>query len=687
MKKKVIRLLAILLVSTLLVFPATTSAAEFEIVEATIAEMQEQMSVGNLTAEELVLQYLQRIDRFDKQGPSINSIITINEQAVEFARQLDAEREKSGPRGPLHGIPIIVKDNFDTENMPTTAGCLCLRNSIPLNDAHQIEKLKEAGAIILAKSNLHEFAFNMTTKSSLGGQTLNPYNLNYYPGGSSGGTGAAIAANFGAAGLGTDTGGSIRVPAAFNSLVGLRPTIGLSSRDGIIPLALTQDTGGPMARTVEDVAHLLDATVGYDERDITTASSINRIPETYTAHLDKDGLSGAKIGVIRELFDSRSTEVNELINEAIEDMKALGAEVIDVQVPYFKEIISYPSLSGWEFKFQLNDYLQSLGDNAPYKSLTEIIESGEYDPSSKNQLIVRNARETLDDEEYKDILLFRTRTSKNGLLKAMADHDLDAFVYPTSTYPAAEIGKGQSTGSNNRLSAFSGFPAISVPAGYTSNGLPVGIEFLAREFEEPTLIELAYAYEQKTLHRKAPETLQMPAVDKAKLQARLAEIHDENLIEAYYTELSWEALQVALTEAQNKLDNPYVTQLEIDEALVNLNNARNVLEERVPISANRIKELVEHFETEGEFTNAKAAVSLKIHLTAVNNYENQKAAEKVIKHMKSFKVVLDQQKENKLISDKAFNKLQSEADKLIQKWESHNVLSGYFQSGTLDRVS
>jgi len=478
----------------------------FEPTEATIMEIQAAMDAGKLTAKALVQMYLDRIEKYDDQGPAINAIISVNPHALEIAEALDKERAEKGPRSLLHGIPVIVKDNYDTADMPTTAGCVCLKDSLPPDDAYQIYKLKEAGAIILAKANLAEFAFTYLTHSSLGGQTLNPYDLTRYPGGSSGGTGAALAANFGVVGLGTDTGGSIRVPSAFNSLVGIRPTIGLASRDGIIPLALTQDVGGPMARTVEDAAIVLDVISGYDPSDVATARSVGEIPASYTSFLDKDGLQGARIGVVRALF-GENEEVVSVVDTAVEDMKKMGATVIDVEIPNLDEILSYPSLSTWEFKFQLNEYLESLGDRAPYRSLNEILASGEYDPSIESSLKERNQRESLDAEEYKDILLYRTKLTQDSLLKVMADYDLDALVYPTTTEPPAKIGEEQATGGNNRLSPYSGFPAITVPAGYTATDrLPVGIEFLGRAFSEPVLIKLAYAYEQGTLHRIPPES-------------------------------------------------------------------------------------------------------------------------------------------------------------------------------------
>lgn len=476
----------------------------FNLSEATIAEMQTAMEQGKVSSVTLVQLYLARINRYDDQ---LNAILTVNDKAVETARALDEERKTQGSRGPLHGIPIIVKDNYDTADMPTTAGCVCLKDSIPDDDSEQVARLKAAGAIIIAKANLDEFAFNITTSSSLGGQTLNPYNPGHYPGGSSGGTGAAIAANFAAAGLGTDTGGSIRIPSSLNSLVGIRPTIGLSSRDGIIPLALTQDVGGPMARTVADAAAVLEATAGYDAKDLVTTQSLGRVPDSYLSYLDKEGLRGARIGVVTQLLEgtkAEQKEVNDIVLQAVKDMEKLGATAVDIEIPNYEAIMKFPSLSGWEFKFQLNNYLESLGDDAPYHSLEEIIASGEYMESHKSSMEARQARETLDDNEYRKIVLDRTKLTQESLLKVMAEHDLDALIYPTSAEPAGKIGEGQNSGVNNRLSPFSGFPAITVPAGFTNGGLPVGVEFLGKAFDEGTLIKLAYSYEQGTLHRKAP---------------------------------------------------------------------------------------------------------------------------------------------------------------------------------------
>ncbi|MEC0370180.1 amidase family protein [Paenibacillus chibensis] len=477
----------------------------FQLTEATIADMQKAMETGRLTSEKLVQQYLDRIAKYDHQGPSLNSILTLNAKALDTARQLDMERAATGERSPLHGIPVIVKDNYDTYDMPTTSGNIGLKGVTPPDDAAQVKKLRDAGAIIIGKANLHEFAFGYTTVSSMGGQTLNPYDPTRVPGGSSGGTAAAVAANLAAVGMGTDTGGSIRIPSSFNSLVGIRPTVGLSSRDGIAPLALTQDTGGPIARTVADAALILNATAGYDPHDIATAKSVGFVPKDYTDYLDKDGLKGARIGIVREVFGS-DAEVNSVASRAIEEMKAAGAILVDnVQIPNFDIINKYGSLSAWEFKFQFNDYLKSLGDAAPYKSLDELIASGKYDPSIKKALIDRNNRTSLDAQEYKDIVLFRTKYVQDAVLKMMADNQLDALIFPTSSKTAVKVGEEQVAGDAFKLSSFTGWPTVTVPAGFTADHLPVGIDFFGRAFSEPELIKLAYSYEQQTHHREAPE--------------------------------------------------------------------------------------------------------------------------------------------------------------------------------------
>ncbi|TCM89113.1 Asp-tRNA(Asn)/Glu-tRNA(Gln) amidotransferase A subunit family amidase [Paenibacillus sp. BK033] len=477
----------------------------FELMEADIMSIQNAMAAGKLTSEQLVQMYLDRINEYDDD---IHSLITVNPDALAAAKALDEERKEQGPRGLMHGIPIIVKDNYDTLGMPTSAGCTCLKDNQTVSDAFMIKKLKDAGAIILAKANLSEFAINTDTLSSLGGQTKNPYDLTKNPGGSSGGTGASLASNFAVAGLGTDTGGSIRIPSSWNSIVGIRPTIGLTSRDGIIPLALSQDVGGPMARTVSDAAILLDAVSGYDPNDIATAGSVGRKPVSYTKFLDKNGLKGARIGLVLDSSVVGSNqEVLALLNQAAQDMRDQGATVVGVNIPNVADILKYPSLSGYEFKFNLNDYLSNSRFVDPnvvrYHSLQDIINSGtDFLSVLKSTLTTRNSVESLDTQEYKDIVLFRPRTTQQSLLRLMADNDLDAILYPSTSGPA-----GSSSGNANRLSPFSGFPAISVPAGYVSSGLPVGIELLGRPYEEGELIKLGYAYEQATHHREAPKSV------------------------------------------------------------------------------------------------------------------------------------------------------------------------------------
>lgn len=481
--------------------PAVEKALSVEIEEATIFDLQHAMQKGALSSEQLVQYFLERIEEYDD---SIHSIITVDDDVIAEAKQLDKERKAGKVRGALHGIPIILKDNYDTYDMPTTAGSLSLEGSIPLDDAYQTKRLREEGAIILGKANLHEFAFGFQTYSSLGGQTYNPYDLTRYPGGSSGGTAAAVASNFATVGLGTDTGGSIRVPSSFNNLVGIRPTMGLASRDGIIPLALTQDVGGPIARTVEDAAIVLDAIAGYDPADPVTESSIGKVPKTYTHFLKKNGLKNARIGVVRDLFGN-DQQVNKAMDQAIAEMEKLGAEVIEVTIPNLNEILAYPSLSGFEFKFQLNDYLASLGPDAPVKSLTDIINSGKYHPSLQNALIARNNRESLEnDAEYQEIITNRPKLTKESLMATFTQNELDALVYPTSNALPALVGGNQGAGNANRLSPFSGFPAMSVPVGFSDNGLPIGMELLGKEFDEATLIKLAYSYQEGTNHRKAP---------------------------------------------------------------------------------------------------------------------------------------------------------------------------------------
>jgi Asp-tRNA(Asn)/Glu-tRNA(Gln) amidotransferase A subunit family amidase len=476
--------------------------APYDVVEKTIPELAAAMRAGAVTSKSLVQAYLARIEAYDHTGPALNAIITINPKAIAEADAMDRERAARGPRGPLHGIPIILKDNYDTGDMPTTAASIALRGSIPERDGFQVRKLREAGAVIVGKSNLHEFARGITTISTLGGQTRNPYDPTRNPGGSSGGTGAAIAANFAAAGMGTDTCGSIRYPSAHNSLVGLRPTMGLSSRGGIVPLALSQDVGGPLARTVTDVAIVLDATAGADPDDAITSRSAGRIPSSYTASLDRDGLRGARLGVFVPLFGTAPEDqrAGSVVRTAVQAMEQRGARTVEVQLaglPTEGEI----SVIRLEFKFHLNAYLART-PRAPVKSLAEILDKGLFHPSLEQGFRRSNDVATLDSDEYRGLQAKQAQL-RETLLKAMDEHDVVALVYPTLRRTAAKIGEPQA-GGNCTASAVTGLPAITVPAGFADDGMPVGVEFLGRPFAEPDLLKLAYAFEQATHHRRPP---------------------------------------------------------------------------------------------------------------------------------------------------------------------------------------
>jgi len=483
------------------------AAAPYDAFEKSIGDLQADMAAGKTSAAELVRFYLDRIDAYDLAGPRLNAVLFLNPNAGAEARALDAERKRKKLRGPLHGIPVLLKDNFDTRDMPTTGGSLALSGVVPKEDAFQVRKLRQAGAVILGKANLHELALGLTTVSSLGGQTLDPYDPTRAPGGSSGGSAVAVSANFAAFSMGTDTSGSIRIPSAHNAIVGLRPSAGLSSRAGIIPFGHTQDTGGPMARTVADIAVVLDATVGYDPADPVTASSNGRIPPSYVSSLKREALERARIGVLTEFFGSapEDQEVGAIVRTAIEDMKRQGASVLDVGVPNLAAQLAASSLLTQELKFYLGDYLKASA-GAPVKSVEQLLASGLH--TAQFQAFLEGANAVSDDYltsgDYRDRLAARDSLAR-AVLEIMDGNRLDVIVYPTARRIAPLVG-GNQVGSNAGLSAQTGFPAISVPAGLTPGGFPVGLELLGRPFAESTLIGLAYAYEQATGHRRPPST-------------------------------------------------------------------------------------------------------------------------------------------------------------------------------------
>lgn len=482
------------------------------IFEASIKQIHEMMKSGELTCEDLVNTFIRRIAAFDREEPGLNAVIALNPEATGIARDLDRKFRDRGLTGPLHGIPVLLKDNIDTTDLPTTGGSVCLAGHIPPSDAFITRKLRAAGALILAKVNLHEFAVWGETASSIIGQTFNPYDLTRTPGGSSGGTGAGIAAGFGTVGIGTDTVNSIRSPASANCLVGLRPTLGLVSRSGIIPYSLTQDTAGPITRTVEDAAILLDAICGYDPADIKTAWSAHHTGNSYTSRLNPCGLSGKRIGILHSFFGSgpQHAEVNDLMDQAIGRMQAAGATIINLDEEIDSNyLIDQISVHLYDLRHDLNGYLSCLGPSAPVHSLEEIAASGQHHPG-----IGDNIRTALSlsqsSPEYKDRLL-RQKHLQDEVMNLIARYSLDAIAYPHQKRLVVPVGETQ-VDRNGVLSAVTGFPAITVPAGFSAPtdtaplGVPAGIEFLAPPWEEARLLDIAYALEQAEPVRRPPKS-------------------------------------------------------------------------------------------------------------------------------------------------------------------------------------
>jgi amidase len=496
-------------------------AAGINLDSATIADLNAAFKAGTLTSEQLVQMCLARIEAYDDHGPKLHAVITLNQKALITARALDAERKEKGPRSPLHGIPIVLKDNYDTFDLPTTGGSVLLEGSIPKQDAFVVKKLRDAGAIILAKVNLSEFASG-GAHSSLGGQSLNPHDLTRTPSGSSGGTGVAIAASYAPLGLGTDTGGSIRGPSTSNGIVGLKPTHGLLSRNGIIPLALSFDTGGPMTRSVYDVAVSLGIMTGMDTADAATQKSKGKFETDYTKYLKVGSLKGARIGVARD-FMGADPEVDWVIEAALDAMKRAGATLVDVRYPKwlldskgeFYNAVRYP-----EFAAQIADYLATLKPGYP-KNIDEMIAKANQftslradgagpNPSRWNLMKRETASGKLDDVRYttvRDFGLPMVRAAMEGIITT---NKLDAIVYPTSPRRPAQIaappaaGEAAGTASATNIANLSGFPDLIVPAGFTGDDLPVGISFFGPAFSEPKLLALGYDFEQHTHARRLP---------------------------------------------------------------------------------------------------------------------------------------------------------------------------------------
>ncbi|MFT5134023.1 MAG: amidase [Gammaproteobacteria bacterium] len=502
---------------TLLLVPAMLYATEqgpelenFELLDAPISEIQRLLEAQEITSLQLIRAYQKRISAYDKKGPALNAISVLNPKAMERAEQLDQERYKQGARGPLHGIPILIKDNYETVDMQTAVGSNVFAGWIPPHDAEIVKRLRDAGAIILAKTNTHEFAMGFATYGSLFGQTLNPYATARIPGGSSGGTAAAVAANFAPAGFGSDTCGSIRMPASFNSLVGLRSTVGLTSRRGIVPLSHSWDTGGPLTHNVSDLAHIYDVIAGYDPGDPRTAASAGHIPESYTTFLKKDGLHKQRLGLLMNLLtvDPEDKEVADIIRVAVNAMKQAGAEVVDVNIPGLLELM-HDDFGGMytiitDIRTDVNAYLKAH-PTAPVGSVADIIKSDLLeDAELRSNFQLASDIEPGPTLEYLSLQAKR-ETIKQAVYLAMAEAKVDALIYPTVRRKPALIGE-QQYGTNCHISGHIGFPAITVPAGFTEDGLPIGVELMAREWQEPLLIQLAYAFEQATHHRQLPKT-------------------------------------------------------------------------------------------------------------------------------------------------------------------------------------
>lgn len=499
------------------IWPGNTVSADtatditFTLESATVESINSAFDSGALTSEQLVELYLARIEAYENHGPNINAFINVHPDPLSVARALDEERRSTGPRSTLHGIPVVLKDNFNTSDLPTTGGSVSLQDVYPVREAFVVQKLRAAGAIILGKTNLTEMVQG-ALDSSLGGRTSNPWDLTRTPGESSSGTGAALAANFALLGTGSDNGQSVRSPASANAVIGMKPTIGLVSCAGVMPSSLSHNACGPMARSVADLACLLDVLAGFDPRDFMTRLALGRIPPTYTSFLDAEGLDGARLGLVVELLGNgpEHAEVNRIIEEAADRMAKLGATVIAVRIPGMNDYrgISTDNYEAWDL---LNDWFSELGPTSPFSDMADFLENGTYDPVLAPRARQRQMHSGPEHfAEYQRRLL-RMHEFRALLVEFMDRHSLDALVYPLQSVLVAEHGSSN-TQRNGFLASMGMLPAIDVPAGYSTplptapDGVPVGMDFLGRPFDEGRLIELAYAWEQKGLRRKWPSS-------------------------------------------------------------------------------------------------------------------------------------------------------------------------------------
>jgi len=498
---------------TLPASPIWAQQSTFHLQEATIASIHAALAAGQLTCAQLTRLYLDRIAAYNMQGPALHAIITVNPKAMETAAEMDRSyRANSATVGPMHCIPTILKDNFNTFDMPTTGGNISMKTSVPPADAFTVVRIRKAGALILAKANLQEFARGGMSISSLGGQVRNPYDLSRTPGGSSGGTGAAIAVNFAVLGTGSDTGQSVRSPASGNNLVGIRPTRGLVSRAGVIPNSLTQDEVGPIARTVTDAALLLDVMAGYDETDPITAFGKGHIPTSYAQLLGTDALKGARIGVITNLFGTaeRHEEVNQVMESVIARMAGRGATVVRFDLPEYDALSAAVSTSRFEARTVMDRYFATLGPKAPIKSFAELV-------AEKTSAVQRTLEAELavvdgmNSAPYEDRMLNRDKL-RLAVATEMADLNLDAILYPLQKILVAPINAEDQLERNGTLSSGTGFPAVTFPGGFSTPtasaplGVPVGAELLGLDYTEARLLAFAYAFEQASGLRKPPKS-------------------------------------------------------------------------------------------------------------------------------------------------------------------------------------
>jgi Asp-tRNA(Asn)/Glu-tRNA(Gln) amidotransferase A subunit family amidase len=504
------------MLALLTLLPANVPAQQaraFDVKEASIADIERAISTRTISCHALVQRYLARIDAYDKKGPAINALIVVNPDALRVADSLDTRfaRERQLV-GPLHCVPMIVKDNFETRDLPTTAGSLAFEGFRPDRDAFQVRRIREAGAIVLAKSNMAELAFSPyeTVSSILPGYTKNPYALDRVTAGSSGGTAAAVASSMGAAGLGTDTGNSIRGPSSHQALVGIRSTMGLTSRAGVVPLSYAADIAGPMARSVADAVTIFQVVAGYDADDPVTSAAREHMPTNYSASLVRDGLRGARIGILRQAYERPTidTEIVRVFTSAVADLRRMGAVVVDsVPIPELDSLSRMQREPCNRFRYDLEKWIASTGNRTPVKSLDELVKSRRFHPSNQPRLEFAQRATAPPDSHPGCAQLEQFRADVRRVLgDAMDDQKLDAVVYPTWSNPPRLIGDLNTPHGDNSqfFSPITGWPAVQVPMGYTRGVLPAGMTILGRAWSEATLFKFAYAYEQGTHHRHAP---------------------------------------------------------------------------------------------------------------------------------------------------------------------------------------